>query len=313
MIINKIYLLEMPVFEAVLNHDLKFLRCYLETGGNPNLRNETGSTLLHEAVHEGDLNIVRHLLSFGASVENLDGYGNTPMHVACIFGHKKVAEELIRFGAEIDSTSEMRTWTPLMLAINESYTDMAEWLINQGANLNYVECNHGWTPLLVACEQGLKDMSIRLIKKGVKIDAKLTGGDVRGRSAIHLASYYGEVDIVKELLDQGQDINLTPEGGGLSALHWSVYNNHVRLLKFLLDNGANVNIRAGGIYQSRTPLHYAVSCDRLNMAKLLLDYEADPLMKDEEGQHPVDLALKRYRETGHLRHEKMLTLLETYI
>ncbi|MEZ4772989.1 MAG: ankyrin repeat domain-containing protein [Bacteroidia bacterium] len=303
----------MPVFEAVFNHDLQFLRRYLELGGNPNLKNEIGSTLLHEAVQEGDLEIVRHLLAHGASVNNLDGYGNTPMHVACIFGHRKVAEELVCFGAEIDSTSEMRTWTPLMLAINESYTDMAEWLIRQGANLNYVECNDGWTPLLVACEQGLKDMSIRLIKRGVKIDAKLTGGDVRGRSAIHLASYYGEVDIVKELLGQGQDINLTPEGGGLSALHWAVYNNHSRLLKFLLCQKAEVNICAGGIYQNRTPLHYAVSCDRPEMARLLLEYDADPLQKDDEGRHPVDLALKRFKETRLIRHEKMLTLLESYI
>ncbi|MEZ4825295.1 MAG: ankyrin repeat domain-containing protein [Bacteroidia bacterium] len=303
----------MPVFEAVINHDARFLKCYLEQGGNPNLKNETGSTLLHEAVQEGEVEMVRSLLAFGASVDILDSYGNTPMHVACIFGHKRVAETLIQFGAEIDSTSEMRTWTPLMLAINESYTDMAEWLIRQGANLNYVECSNGWTPLLVACEQGLRDMSIRLIKQGGRIDAKLTGGDVHGRSAIHLASYYGEVDIVRELLQQGQDINLVPEGGGLSALHWAVYNNHPRLLRFLLCNGAEVDICAEGIYQNRTPLHYAVACDRYGMARILLDNDADPLLKDAEGVRPVDLAVRRWNETRQARHEKFLSLLESYI
>ena len=242
--------------------------------------------------------MVKFLIARGAAVNVLDGFGNTPMHVACIFGHREVAEELVKNGAEIDSTSEMRSWTPLMLAINESYTDMAEWLIRQGANLNHVDQEQGWTPLLVACEQGLREMSIRLIKEGVKIDAKLTGGDVRGRYAIHLASYYGEVEIVRELLEQGQNVNLVPEGGGLSALHWAVYNNHSELLIYLLEYGANPNICAGGIYQDRTPLHYAVTADRPIMARQLLDYGADPLQKDTEGRRPVDLAWARYRETN---------------
>ena len=303
----------MPIFEALYNKDLHFVREFIEKGGTPDLTNENGSSLLHEAIHIGDLEMVKYLLSKGASVNTLDGYGNTPMHVACIFGNKEVAKELLKYGAEIDSTSEARSWTPLMLAINESYIEMAEWLINQGADMNHVDRQQGWTPLLVACEQGLKDITLRLIKRGVKVDAKLTGGDARGKYAIHLASYYGEVDIIKELLDQGMDINLMPEGGGLSALHWAVYNNHMNLLVFLLENGADPNLSAGGFYNHRTPLHYAVSAKKYQMAELLLEYNGNPLQKDADGRHPIDLILARMKENQGTAYSKLLSLLESYI
>ena len=303
----------MPVFEALYNKDLQFVKKFVEMGGSPDLTNETGSTLLHEAVHLGDLDLVKYLLAKGAKVNCLDSYGNTPMHVASIFGNQEVAKELLHYGADIDPTSEARSWTPLMLAINESYTEMAEWLITQGANMNHVDPEQGWTPLLVACEQGLKDISLRLIRKGVKVDAKLTGGDARGKYAIHLASYYGEVEIIRELLEQGMDINLMPEGGGLSALHWAVYNNHMDLMTFLLEQGADPNLPAGGFYNHRTPLHYAVSAIRYNMAELLLEYNGDPLQKDAEGRHPIDLILARINDQKTSAYSRMLALLESYI
>lgn len=303
----------MSLFERIENNDLQYIRNYLVLGGNANITSATGSTLLHEAVYFGNLEMIQLLLSHGASVQQVDAYGNTPMHVACIFGNKEAAQALLNYGAEIDSTTEGRTWTPLMLAINESYTEMAEWLIKEGANLNHVDRQQGWTPLLVACDQGLKDMSLQLIKQGVNVDVALTGGDARGRSAIHLVSYYGEVEIIEELIQKGVDVNKEPEGGGLCALHWAVYNNHMQLFQYLLEQGADVNKKAAGIYRERTPLHYTFSCQQMKMAEMLLDFDADPLMKDSDGKSPLDLALARYKETHSQRFAAWVSLLESYI
>jgi ankyrin repeat protein len=278
-----------------------------------NVRNDRGSTPLHEAVHEGFNEAVALMLKHHAPANEVDSFGNTPLHVACLFGNREAAKLLVAHGAEIDYTSEGRSWTPLMLALNESYIDMATWLINQGANLNHVDRQQGWTPLLVACDQGLSDMTLQLIEKGSQVDAKLTGGDAKGRSAIHLLAYNGEVEAIRVLLDQGIDVNLMPEGGGLSALHWAVYNNHVGLMQFLVERGANVNIRAGGIYQDRGPLHYTVSCMHPDMAAYLLRYGADPLLKDREGKTPVQMALERFRESASARNRKLLDLMESYI
>ena len=200
-----------------------------------------------------------------------------------------------------------------MVAINKSYLEIAEWLIHQGANPNHVDPQQGWTPVLVACDSGQTELTLRLIEQGGKVDAVVTGGDARGRSAIHLASYYGDVALVRELLRQGADIDQLPGGGGLSALHWAVYNEHLDLLQFLVDQGADVNLAASGIYQGRTPLHYAICAHNLFMTELLLKAKADPLQKDAEGRSPLDIALSQFLETERPVHQDLINLLESYI
>jgi len=301
------------VVDAIRAGTLPTVRAYLRAGGDPERRDEMGSTLLHIAVLEGKLNIVSLLLRHGAQANATDAYGNTPMHIACLYGLKEIAELLLQYGADIDSTSDLRPWTPLMLAVNENYTEMVEWLLTHGANPNHVDVDQGWTPLLIACDLGLKDLTLQLLERGVRVDVRVQGGDARGRSALHLASYYGEVELVRALLQQGVDVNQQPEGGGLSALHWAVYNEHLDLIEFLLAQGADVNIRASGLYQQRAPLHFAVAARSEHMAVMLLEVGANPLQKDAEDQSPLDIALMRYREGGAVVYERLWRLLESYI
>ncbi len=303
----------MTLFEAIQDNSLAFVVRYLKGGGDPNLQNETGSSLLHEAVYAGSIEMIRMLLRFGAQVNTVDAFGNTPMHVASIYGRQDAAYWLLQYGAQIDATTEHRPWTPLMLALNENHREMAQWLINQGADLDFLDPQQGWTPFLVACEQGMIDFSLDLIRRGARVDVRLTAGDARGKSAIHLASYYGEVEIIRALVEEGVDINQIPEGGGLGPLHWCVYNHHRELFDYLLDLGADVNIRATGLYYSRTPLHFAVSGGREYMIQRLLDANADPMAKDQEGRTPFDIALDRFEETGLAVHQKAVLLLERYI
>ncbi len=303
----------MPLFDAIRKHDLKYLEHYLMLGGSANARNDRGSSLLHEAVYEENNAAVALLLAYNAMANVIDMFGNTPLHLACILGNREAARLLLAHGAEIDYTSERRSWTPLMMAINENFTDIAEWLISEGANLNHVDRQQGWTPLLVACEQGLTDISKQLIAKGSQVHAKVTAGDAKGRSAIHMLSYYGEVEAINMLLDQGVDINLMPEGGGLSALHWAVYNDHFRLMRFLVERGAEVNIQATGIYQGRTPLHYTVSGGKARMAEYLLTYGADPLFKDLEGMSPIQMSLNRFNSSKKPKDKLILELMEQHI
>lgn len=303
----------MTLFEAIHNDSLAFVIRYLKGGGDPNLQNEMGSSLLHEAVYAGSLEMIRQLLRYGAEVNTVDAFGNTPMHVASIYGRKDAAYWLLQYSAHIDATTDHRPWTPLMLALNEGHHEMAQWLINQGADMDFLDPQQGWTPFLVACEQGMTDFSLDLIRRGARVDVRLTAGDAAGKSAIHLASYYGEVAIIRALVEEGVDINQIPEGGGLGPLHWCVYNHHQELFDYLLEMGADVNIQATGLYYSRTPLHFAVSGDRAYMTRRLLEMNADPLAKDQEGRSPLDIALDRFEESGLPIHEKVVLLLEKHI
>jgi serine/threonine-protein phosphatase 6 regulatory ankyrin repeat subunit A len=235
------------------------------------------------------------------------------MHLATLFGEQMMIELLLQHGAEVDATSEARSWTPLMIALNENHLELAQWLIWQGANPNHVDQREGWTPLLVACDMGLREFSQQLLERGARLDARVMGGDIRGRYAIHLASYTGEVELVRSLVEYGMDVNQQPDGGGLSALHWAVYNGHQDLLEYLLAQGANPNLRASGIYQMRTPLHYAVSCRQLLMAEQLLDHHASPLLRDTEGISPFALAYQAAQKKNARVYRDLVSLLEAYL
>ncbi len=303
----------MPLFEAIENHDLEFVRQYLLQGGDPNVPDENGSSPLHEAVYQGDEEITRLLIAHGADIHQTDDYGNTALHVAALQGFQDQASLLVSQGAVVDAANESRTWTPLMLALNEGHTELAKWLLDAGADVNHVDPEEGWTPLLVACDQGLRDLSLLLIAKGAHTHACLTGGDGQGKYAIHLASYYGEAPIVRALVMSGVDINLLPANGGLAAIHWATYNPHLDLLEFLVQNGADVNIQASGIYQMRTPLHFAVASRREDLAHCLLTHGADPLLKDADRRTPFDLAKDGYKQSRDEVFTRLIRKMEEFV
>ena len=63
------------------------------------------------------------------------------------------------------------------------------------------------------------------------------------------------------------------------------------MVKLLLDNGANVNVQITGKHnKGSTALHRAASTADVSLVKLLLDRGADPFIKDERGEIPLDLA-----------------------
>jgi len=55
---------------------------YLDDGGDPNRRTETGQTLLHIAADNGKIEIMRLLLARGADVNAKGYHGYTPLHIA---------------------------------------------------------------------------------------------------------------------------------------------------------------------------------------------------------------------------------------
>lgn len=300
------------VFSSIRMGRKPDLLAFLTAGGNPGVLSEDGDSLLNLAVLHGHADFLPILLDHGADIHQEDAFGNTPLHLASLTGNQQAAEYLLFSGAEIDITTKHRPWTPLMMAINTCHSEMAEWLITKGANYNFVDQQEGWTPLLVACDQGLHEFTCSLIDRGVEVDATIHHGDARGRSAIHLASYYGHIAPIKALIQKGVDINLQPQGGGLTALHWAVYNHHPKLLDFLLEQGADPDMGAGGIYVGRLPLHYAVTERSVPMAQALLDWGANPLLADHEGKSSLRLALQCYQSTELPVFQELVKLMEVY-
>ena len=97
---------------------------------------------------------------------------------------------------------------------------------------------------------------------------------------LHLAAYFGLLDVARAILDSGRSVNVTDREGA-TPLHWATVNNQPAMMRFLLENRANVNARKLKLWADRswmsmanlaTPIMLAVDNTLLEACEILLDY-----------------------------------------
>ena len=97
--------------------------------------------------------------------------------------------------------------------------------------------------------------------------------------SIHDAATNGNIEVVKQHLASGTDVDVKDEEGA-TPLHYAATKE---ITELLIANGADVNAKDK---YGRTPLHYAV--DR-EIAELLIANGANVNAKDGDGETPLDL------------------------
>ncbi len=103
---------------------------------------------------------------------------------------------------------------------------------------------------------------------------------------------YRDVNKVKSLLDRGVSAN-AKDASGSSLIHYAVTNNQVEIAKLLIDRGADINAHYGR--DGHTVLHLAVLHQDGEMTKLLLSRKADPNARDNFKLTPLHIAMLRHR------------------
>ena len=73
------------------------------------------------------------------------------------------------------------------------------------------------------------------------------GGPSAPDISIHDAAYEGNIEVAKQNLAAGTDVNAKNEwGDGESTpLHYAAFNGHKELAELLIEKGANVNAKDG--------------------------------------------------------------------
>lgn len=72
---------------------------------------------------------------------------------------------------------------------------------------------------------------------------------------LHKASYLGNLEIVKYLVEQGSDINHIFDETLATPLHYAASNNKLDVVKYLIEKGANVNHKDK---DGNTPIEVAI-------------------------------------------------------
>lgn len=106
-----------------------------------------------------------------------------------------------------------------------------------------------------------------------------------GSTPLILACYYNNIDVVRELLYQGADIDSKIDMG--TALMAAVVKGNDDIVLFLLEKGANPNLKDAN---QSTALIYATLFKNKEIMSILIKYKADKNLKDARNLTALDYA-----------------------
>jgi ankyrin repeat protein len=110
---------------------------------------------------------------------------------------------------------------------------------------------------------------------------------------IHEATWKGDLEKIKKLLDQNPELVNAQDESGLTPLHYAVnygYENQIQIINLLLEKGADVNIKT---LDGRTPLHNAAEAANKNVVELLISKGAKVNVKNDSDCTPFFYAVVR--------------------
>lgn len=109
-----------------------------------------------------------------------------------------------------------------------------------------------------------------------------------GSTPLILATYSGHLKIVKILIENGADINLT-SNDKTTPLIWATVGSHTAIVRYLLNNNADINAKDKHGF---TALMWAASKSNESLIKIFLQYDADTQIKNYNSESASELAKK---------------------
>ena len=281
---------------------------------------------------------------------NLGGRLGTPLAVVCAEGHWIAFELLLAWKADV-TLSEGWYGTALNAAAIHGRIDMVNALLDYGASpqplgrdesegtvtapfqedtnggqsstgsLTYLQANNP-KPLKIPLQSAVWNGHMRVTEVLLERGAFPNIQNIRGETALHLASYWNSLDIVGVLLERGANPNIhnaygetplylatlcklpeivelllerganpnTQTNSGETALCLATDCNYPEIVEILLERGANVNIQR---FDKHTPLHTAAYDGYLDIVTQLIRHKAVVDMPGKHGDTPLHLATRQ--------------------
>lgn len=137
--------------------------------------------------------------------------------------------------------------------------------------------------LVVEVAQGNLARALDLLRRHPEqVDSKS-----QGRTALQVAAYLGQAELVRLLLQARAGMDL-PDEEGSTALHYAALGNQPEAARMLLTSGCRANALNGA---RSTALHVAVERGFLEVVKVLCELGCDVNLPDAQGNTPLHCAI----------------------
>jgi ankyrin repeat protein len=206
----------------------------------------------------------------------------------------EVAKILLNAGADVDALADLyeSKCTTMSMLVSSCHpaarglqAALAETLLDHGAALEGPGSN--WqSSLMTALAFGYLGTAQALAARGARVDnvaaaaglgrledtaTRLPAADVHERQvALALAAQHGHTEVVRLLLDAGEDPNrYNPDGyhSHSTPLHQAVWSDHADVVRLLVERGARLDIK--DTLYGGTPLGWAIHGERTALAEYL--------------------------------------------
>ena len=243
---------------------------------------------LFDAVEDSDIQRIKSQLELGACIDAVDDVGFAVLHYATDAGQLEIVKSLINRGCDINKRSEISGRpTALHLAVGKDQKMIAQVLINGGADVNSREETYGNT-VLSECAKFGKHWGVEMLLEQSSLDVGAKNN--LGRPAILIAAQNGRVGVVRTLLKHYPHPLPKDEKSGWTAVHLAVYNNESEVVKLILERRPDEPLDSLAGDTGSSTLHLATREGNLEIVQLLLDGGADIHAQEKGGFTALQLA-----------------------
>eukprot|EP01063_Lacrimia_lanifica_P039641 TRINITY_DN8757_c1_g1_i1.p1 TRINITY_DN8757_c1_g1~~TRINITY_DN8757_c1_g1_i1.p1 ORF type:complete len:1508 (+),score=591.69 TRINITY_DN8757_c1_g1_i1:659-4525(+) len=302
-----------PLSVASLHGHAKVAEALLKSGADRQVATDgAGDTPLMCAAMKGHSDIVELLLMQNspkggrgkgawakvepvAHLNSTNAKGYTALHHAAMHGHAEVARLLVEGGADPLQPAELNSWTPLMIAAHEGHSEVADLLLTQypvkvqapkqqrrgsprGEPID-ARSKEGWTALLCAVRRGQLAVAEKLVGHGASPDIQT----YLGESPVYIAVQLGDAAAITWLASVGANL-AAPTDARRTPLCQAVRNGSLPAVEALctaagtLDDAVLTQTDSSG--RRTTALCMAAQHGRVDLARVLLEHGASPVLKD---------------------------------
>jgi ankyrin repeat protein len=296
-----------PLELAAVNGNAEIITLLLQAGADPNTALPEGETVLMTAARTGSPEALRVLLANGADVNAKEVWlGQNALMWAAAENHAEAVRVLLDGGADVNAhsaalkfprkvrgqtTLPVGSSTPLMFAARDGAMDAAAVLAAHGARLNETDPD-GTTALVLAIINGHFDLAAMLLDKGADPNVADAAGMaalyatvdmhtlpfMHGRPAPKVTGKLDAVELVNVLLAHGADVD--------QGLKTPTLRRH---------NSTGIQTLGAGT----TPLMRAAKSGDVPLMRILLQYGADPTLRQKDGTTLLMLAAGFGRRFDH--------------
>ena len=250
-----------PFLVAVWQGNKEIADALYQAGADIQQANYEGETALLLAVKKDNLALVNKLLEMGVDIHHQNNEGMNALMLASFLGYSQMSKLLLNNGIDVNQISKDGN-TALMFASSAGKLDIVKYLVESGADLSKKN-KRELTAAEIAAEKSHKEVLnyfIDLLGENI-LSPKYKKLPKRFLSAVSK----GKLDIVKQMMTGGIDINTTDENG-TTPLMIASFEGHEPLVTYFIDMGADLMKKD---YRGKIALDYAVQNEKYEIAGLL--------------------------------------------